>query len=63
MEWKEAEYGVCCQILSPSHVRSYIHKLSPTVLPNHEWNKESNNRHTNVDGVKVVQEAETHEVS
>lgn len=37
-----------CETVSPSDVRHYTHKDSPTLLPKHEPNKD--NRHDKVDG-------------
>lgn len=31
-----------CEVVSPSHVRSYIHKLSPTWMPKYVLNKDNN---------------------
>lgn len=37
-----------CETVSPSDVRLYTHKDSPTFLPKYELNKD--NRHAKVDG-------------
>lgn len=38
---------VCCEIDSPSNVRSYINEAWPIRLPKHKLNK-NNNRHANI---------------
>ena len=51
---KPKEQRIFCDIVSPRNVRSYTHKFSPTLLPKHELNKGTNNRHARVDGVKTT---------
>lgn len=41
---------ICCEIMSFSHSRSYIHKISLTLLSKHEVNKLDPSSYVNVDG-------------
>ena len=43
--------GVCCENVSFSNVRSYIHEVSPIGPHKHELNKDSSNRHAKMAGV------------
>lgn len=47
---KNKGWSVCCKTLSPSNVRSYTCKVSPTWQPNYELNKDDTNRHAKVIG-------------
>lgn len=40
--------------VSPSKIRSYSHKASPTYLPKHELNKDDTKGHAKLDGEKSV---------
>lgn len=40
----------CCVIVSPNTIRNYTHNVSQIRIPLHELNKDSTNRHANVDG-------------
>lgn len=49
--------GVCCKILSLNDVRNFTPKISPTLLPKHEVNKNNINRHAKVYVGQKIQEA------
>lgn len=44
--------GVCCKILSLNDVRNFTPKISLTLLPKHEVNKNNINRHAKVGRAK-----------
>lgn len=44
--------GVCCEVVSPSNVKSYTHRILSTWLPKCEISKKDTNAHTRLEEEK-----------
>ena len=45
---RSEDQGTYCEMVSPTNVRSYTHKVFPTWLPNHDLSRDDTNGHAKV---------------